>query len=137
MYCFGIHFVFFFLFKILSVVIIGSFTHLFFYSFSPPTFYLFFFFLIQELWICVYRIYNKNVYIYIIKELDVNNFLNPKNKECIIFSYFEFNFKESLFTTFHFIYRSVIDSLYTFHIYFNLLDTCTLTLGILHSRATL
>lgn len=77
------------------------------------------------------------MYIYIIKELDVNNFLNPENKECIIFSYFEFNFKESLFTTFHFIYRSVIDSLYTFHIYFNLLNTCTLTLGILHSRATL
>lgn len=62
MHCFGIHFGFFFLFKILSVVIIGSFTHLFFYSFSPPTFYPFFF-LIQELWICVYRIYNKNVYI--------------------------------------------------------------------------
>lgn len=93
MYCTGIHF--FFSFKDYincNHRIFYSFIFLLFFS---PTFYPF---LIQELWICVYRIYNKKCIYH--KELDVSNFESVKQRMYHIF-FFEFNFKESLFTTFH------------------------------------
>lgn len=94
MYCTGIH-LFFLLKIIILIVIIGSFIHLFFYSFSPPLFISFWFKSCEF----VYIEFLIKMYIYH-KELDVNNFESLRQRMYHIFL-FEFNFKESLFTTFH------------------------------------